>query len=460
MREKKLIINSVLYFIGSLGKGVSTILVVFIASFYIDPTDMGVYDLVISTITLIQPIIIFQINDGIYRWLLEDKSNKDSIIKSGFQIAYRNMVIANLLLIPVLFFINLDHKIFILLVLNLNCLYPLYQQITRGLKNHKIFAVSGIINGVCILLISYILMKYFMQGVKGFYAAQVIANGMSILYLALKQKICFLPIRGDKQKIRQIMRPMTRYAIMLVPNSVNQWVMKALDKYCILFYMTTYDNGIYTVTHRFPDILIMLNNMFYSAWVEQSIVEYSSDDRDVYFSKIYNTYSSLICTVVLLVIPITKYFILTFVGEQYSSAYLYVPFLYIGVVFLGLSGFIGTGYLGTKKTTGILWTSLAGAFTNTVINIICMPLWGLDIAAISSCMAYFVMWVIRLWQTRKFFRIKVDWLRFFIQIICCILFACGVKQNSFLLDWTMEVVAVLMAVTCNFPLYKKFILKK
>ena len=103
------------------------------------------------------------------------------------------------------------------------------------MKNHKIFAVSGIINGVCILLISYVLMKYFMQGVKGFYAAQIIDNGMSILYLALRQKICFLQVRGDKRKIRQIMGPMTKYAIMLVPNSVNQWVMKALDKYCILY---------------------------------------------------------------------------------------------------------------------------------------------------------------------------------------------------------------------------------
>lgn len=58
MREKKLLINSFLYFWGSLGKGVASIVVVFMASFYVSPSDMGIYDLVISTITLLQPICI------------------------------------------------------------------------------------------------------------------------------------------------------------------------------------------------------------------------------------------------------------------------------------------------------------------------------------------------------------------------------------------------------------------
>lgn len=455
MREKKLIVNSILYFLGSLGKGGASIFVVFIASFYIDPASMGVYDLITSTITLIQPIIIFQINDGIYRWLLEDKEDARDIIACGFHIAYRNMAVANIILILFLLFWDLENKILILILINLNCLYPLLQQITRGLKNHRIFAVSGIINGGLVLMFSYVLIRYLALGIEGIYIAQILAAGMGILYLSVRQRIGLFSIRGDRDNMQRIKRPMTRYAIMLVPNSVNQWIMKALDKYCILFYLTTYDNGIYTITHRFPDVLIMLNNMFYSAWVEQSIVEYDSEDRDIYFSKIYNIYSNILCTVVLLAIPITKYFVLAFVGEQYVSAYLFIPFLYIGVIFLGLSGFIGTGYLGTKKTEGILWTSFAGAFINMAINIVCMPRWGLDAAAFSSCAAYLVMWGFRLKQTQRFFKIKVDWQHFLVQILCCILFAWGVKKDSYTLDCCMILTAMVLAVIWNIPGYIK-----
>lgn len=453
-REKSLIINSILFFLGSLGKGVASILVVFIGSFYITPDDMGVYDLVISTITLMQPIIIFQINDGIYRWLLDENNSKEDVIKCGFSIAYRNMIVANIIMAILFVAFDFEHKVLIAILLNLNCLYPLFQQITRGLKNHKIFAVSGIITGVIVLSLSFISMEYFDCGVEGFYIAQIVSNIAGILYLAIAQKISLSPFNKDTSEIKKYSKPMQKYSIMLVPNSINQWIMKTLDKYCILFYFSTYSNGIYTVAHRFPDILIMLNNMFYSAWIEQSITEYDSEDRDKYFSKIYNIYSKIIISVVLLAIPITKYFINIFIGQEYYSAYRYVPFLYVGVIFLGLSGFVGTGYLSAKRTDGILWTSVAGSITNTVINIIFMPLFGLQVAGISSLCAYFMMWIIRVKQTKKFFKLDIKWIQFISLIAITLVFAIMVQIDNMVLDIVLEFIAVVIAVVINFDILK------
>lgn len=457
MREKKLIINSILYFFGSLGKGVASIVVIFMASFYISPSDMGVYDLVISTITLLQPIIIFQINDGVYRWLLEKPEDKENIIICGFKTVYRNLVVADLIMIILLFFIDMRHKLLIAIVLNLNCIYPLLQQITRGLKKHKIFAISGIINGGLVLSISYILMRFFNQGVAGFYIAQIISNIAGIVYLSVSQHINLTMHGGDKIIVKEYSAPMQKYSIMLVPNSVNQWVMKALDKYCILFFLTTFDNGIYTISHRFPDILIMFNNMFYSAWVEQSIVEYKSEDRDEYFSKIYDLYTRVIVCIVLIAIPLTKYFIRIFAGSEYQDAFKYVPFLYIGVIFLGLSGFIGTGYLGTKHTEGIMWTSLAGSVTNMIINIVFMPIWGLQIAGISSVCAYVLMWAVRIFQTKKFFKISINWKVFISLISLAVIFAIGVQFNSLYIDIITEIIAIVVGILLNRKLIGSFL---
>lgn len=465
MREKKLLINSVLYFFGSLGKGVASIVVVFMASFYISPSDMGVYDLIISTITLLQPVIIFQINDGIYRWILEKPDEKDDIIKCGFKIAYRNILIVDIIIIGISLLVDfsLQYKLLIAILLNLNCLYPLFQQITRGLKNHKVFAVSGIINGTLVMGLSYILMRFFNQGVKGFYIAQIIANIGGIAYLSYSQRISFSAWNGNSNRIKEFSSAMQRYSIMLVPNSVNQWVMKTLDKYCILFFMTTFENGIYTVAHRFPDILIMLNNMFYSAWVEQSIVEYKSEDRDEYFSKIYGIYSNVIISVVLVAIPITKYFIKYFTGVEYYEAYQYVPFLYIAVIFLGLSSFIGTGYLGTKHTEGIMWTSIMGSLVNTIINVVFMKTFGLQVAGVSSLCAYLTMWCIRVKQTKKFFSIKIKWTIFVPLIILAIIYAIGVQLNKMWLDFVFELLAIILAIYLNREIIEsvyKAILKK
>ena len=238
--------------------------------------------------------------------------------------------------------------------------------------------------------------------------------------------------------IRQIRGPMQRYSLLMIPNYINQWLMKTLDKYFILFYLGAWSNGIYTVAHRFPDMLVMLNSMFYSAWVEQAIVEYGSEDRDAYFSRIYRAYSRLLFSVVLLAIPLTKYAIRIFTGHEYFSAYRYVPFLYIGVVFLGLAGFVGTGYLGTKKTGGLMWTSVAGAGVNILVNAALMPPLGLQAAGISSFCAYGVMWLARIIQTRKFFSIKIYWGEFCMLTVLSLLFAAGVQADSLWLDTAMS----------------------
>ncbi len=446
MRERNLLINSILFFFGSLGKGVASILVVFIASFYITPSNLGKYDLVISTLTLVQPIIIFQINDGIYRWMLEHPEHREGIISTGFKIAYRNMVIANIFAIFALYSLDVEHKVLIFILLNVNCIYPILQQITRGLKNHRIFAISGIFSAIIVLGLAYVLMKFFFYDINGIYIAQIVSGLFSILYLAISQRISF---KVSFKKDESYSTEMQKYSIMLVPNSINQWIMKTLDKYCILFFMSPFENGIYTIAHRFPDMFIMLNNMFYSAWVEQSISEYNSDDRDEYFSKIYNTYSMVFTSVILLAIPITKYLLMFFAGESYQSAFRYVPFIYMSIIFSGLSSFIGTGYLGTKKTEGIMWTSLVGSLTNALVNIVFMKRFGLQIAGISSFLAYFFMWLFRLKQTKKFFSIKIKWGQFVFLMSVTFITALAVQLNNASVDLVLFVFALAVAVIIN-----------
>ncbi len=452
-REKSLLKNSILYFFGSLGRGIASILVVFIGSFFIDPSEMGIYDLVVSTITLLQPIIIFQINDGIYRWLLDESINKYDTIRCGYRIAARNIIAANIIMFCVYPFLNLNYKILIVILVNVNCIYPIFQQITRGLKNHRVFAVSGIFNAGIVLVFSYFLLVNTNLGIGSFYLSQIIANAFSVVYLGVAQKLPITFWNNIQKDIeKSISIPMQKYSILLVPNSINQWIMKALDKYCILFYLTSYSNGIYTVAHRLPDVLIMLNNMFYSAWVEQSIVEYNSEDRDSYFSKIFNLYSSFLLGIILIILPVTKYVLRVISGEEYGLAYKYVPFLYIAVAFSGMSSFIGTGYLGTKKTEGIMWTSLAGAFTNTIINLVLMKRFGLQIAGISSICAYAVMLTVRIIQTKKFFTIKIDYFRTGILVVTAFMFAVLIQKDVLIIDIIMEIIAVLIFFVFNWKM--------
>ena len=446
-REKKLITNSALVFLGGLGKSAAAAVSILVGSFYIHPSDMGIYDLILSTFNLLQPVIIFQIQDGVYRWLLESPEHRNSIVENGFFIAYRNLLIANMLIVPLMMYFQMSNWLMAVVLLNVNCIYPLMQQVTRGLKNHLIFAASGILNALFVSSMSYVCMRYFRMGVKSLYLSQIAANFIAILYLAWKQKIFLLP-RCSPRK-REYVRPMLKYSIMLVPNSVNQWIMKALDKYCILLFLSPFENGIYTVAHRFPDVFMTFNGMFYASWVEQSIVEYKSNDRDAYFSKIYNAYVCLFFCAILLAVPATKYLIRFLVGMEYQEAWRYTPLLYLSVAFSGMSSFLATGYLSAKRTEGIMWTSLCGSVVNTLINVLLMPRWGLQIAGFSSVCAYFSMWAVRVWQTRKFFKISIQWPIFCLLLLCAAAFSALVQLGNGWLDLALEVLAVFITLVLH-----------
>ena len=255
-REKSLLINSGLYFIGSLGKGAASVIVVFFGSFFLGPSEMGGYDLVISTISLLQPVIIFEINDGIYRWLLEDGVNSWDVIRCGYRFVLRNLAVAAAVMAVLLPLLPVRHRLLIGLLTAVNCLYPVFQQVTRGLKHHQIFARSGILNSILLLGLSVLLVAFTDLGAGAFYLAQLLAGAATVLYLLFSQKLFCSPWGGDSEAIRRISGSMQRYSLLMIPYYVNQWLMKTLDKYFILFYLGTWSNGIYTVAHRFPDMFL------------------------------------------------------------------------------------------------------------------------------------------------------------------------------------------------------------
>ena len=66
--------------------------------------------------------------------------------------------------------------------------------------------------------------------------------------------------------------------------------------------------------------------------------------------------------------------------------------------------------------------------------------------------AYFAMWVIRTWQTKKFFKINIKWRTFIPLIVLTFIFAIGVQFNWLWLDMLFELIAVVLAITINHEL--------
>lgn len=447
-REKRLVVNTILYFLGSSGKGLLPIVIVLLGSHYINPAELGTYDIVFAIISLLQPIIIFQINDAVYRWLVDNKTDKSSVIKIGFAVLIRNMAALIVILCFVKTLIPIDNFALISCLLILNCIYPVLQQITRGLKHHKLYAVSGIFNAIVIMFISIVCIGALDMGVAGIYLSQIIGTLFSIVILVERQFDVFR-VNYHKPVDKTLEKEMMAYSIMLIPNSINQWLIKGADKYFILYFMGTFSNGIYSVAHRFPELLLMVNNMFYSAWVEQSIVERDSKDKNFYFTKIFDFYSNILFGIVLILMPISKYVVRYTVGTQYLDSWKYVSILYIGVIFSAFSSFFGTGYLSSKKTSGIMKTSFWGVLVNCVINFLFMKRFGIQVAAVSSLCSYLFMWLYRVKETQVVMEILIKWKKIIMLTIFLFIEAVLINFTDMAIDIAITVLNAAVAIRLN-----------
>ena len=205
---------------------------------------------------------------------------------------------------------------------------------------------------------------------------------------------------------------MIKYSLQLMPNSISWWITSYADRFMIKMFLGMSMNGIYAIAAKFPSALSMITSIFYSAWQEQAILTYDDENRDEYYSKIFAQYYKALFCIILMAIPLTKVVINYTMTQEFHSASKYIGFLYLAGVFQAFSAFYGTGYLSTRQTRGAMTTTIVGAIMNVVINALFMPKYGLQIAGFSTFFSYVTVWGLRIFQTRKYFRIYIRWGKF------------------------------------------------
>ena len=63
-----------IYSVGNVSTRVINFALIFVTTFYLTKEDVGQYDLILVTISLLTPIATLQLADSALRWLLEDNS--------------------------------------------------------------------------------------------------------------------------------------------------------------------------------------------------------------------------------------------------------------------------------------------------------------------------------------------------------------------------------------------------
>ncbi len=410
-KESALVKRTAIYAVGNFGSKFLAYVMVLVYSYYITPEDMGYYDLILTTISMVQPLVLFQINDGVYRYLVDAKKEaQGGIIGNGFQFLCLTTLAGEIGLLVICSFMELQYAPWIGGLLASTMFFAFLQDVVRGLGQSKLYAAVGVLNSLVMLGCETVGLMVFDLGVAALLISKVLANGVCIAVMLVK----VTETRGvfTSGMRRDTLFPLLKYSAPLVPNTIGWWVVNSSNRYIILGFLGAASNGIFSMANKFPTILTTVTSIFYLAWQESAIKEYHTPNRDAFFSNVFQKYYVLLLTLCLCAVPATRFVIEGFVSPEYRSAWQYTGFLYLGAAFSALCSFLGMGYQISKETMRSLTTTVFAAVVNVTMNLVLIQFVELHAASFATFVSYLILFLIRIRHTKRYFTLHVEWRTF------------------------------------------------
>lgn len=453
-QNKLLLVGTITYAIGSFGTKILNFLIVPLYTYFIEPSDLGDYDLLVTTVSLLSPLITMRISDAAYRWIINNKENEVPYISAALSLLIRNAIICIILVSIINQFIPIWNCYYFIAILVGDRILEFLQKLLRGLKNQKLFTISGIMHTAIMVGLNFYKVCILGEGVEALLQGSVISIYLTILFIFICEKrLRHVDFRLD-HKQRQL--EMLRYSIPLIPTALSWWIMSTSDRYVIRWLIGSAANGIYSVVYKFPTVLTMLFTMFNYSWSDMALSEFDNESQsEEYMKDVFQKLYTLSFEVVFLLIPITKLFMEIALSNSYKNAAIYVGFLYLGTLFHGFSAFFDIGYYKGKQTNGAAKTSAFGAITNLLVNVLLIRYIGLHAATISTFLGYFVMWLYKIFDMRSILHVKIDKKRFGILFIASIVLAIASIWTSILIDFIIVAISCLILIIDNQKHIKK-----
>lgn len=413
-RVKRLLSNSIIFSVGTLGTKIIGFLMVPFYTHFLTRGQFGIVDLITTTVAMLTPIVTLSVFDAIFRFTMDKDVPNNLLFTNGLFITFVGSCLV-LLGSSIVQLLGYQYGILIGVLLILSVVNSFLQYFVRGIGYVKLFALLGIVGTVLMAVLSIYLIATLKLGVYGYLYGMIGSSLITILIIisVIKpyQYIQFNLI--NKENISLLLR----YSIPMIPNAFAWWFTNDANRFFILFFLGSSANGIYAVANKIPSILTIFFTVFNQAWQISAVDEYDSKQSSDFYSLVFNNlvqFSFLgVAGLMLFLKPIMK----VLVADNFYTAWQFVPFLMIAMIFSNLSGFIGSTYIAAKQTSKLFSTTMYGMIINIIFNIILIPLIGLNGAGLGGALGFLVVMAIRLKQTKSFVSINVKWANFVIHLI-------------------------------------------
>lgn len=394
-RTKELAKNTFILALGAFLPHLGALVTLPIYTGMLSKTELGRYDLIVVTVYIISVIITLQIHQAVFRFLIDVRGKEDekSYITNTIFFELFPAIIASVIFGFTFYTLPIVSRLLIAVYSFINIQFVVFGQIARGLGRNLIYSIGAIINTVLNLIMVLVLMVGRGLGFNGLFISLNLAFLTGTVFTMIA---CRIPQKIDLQLLNKSkLKELLSYSWPMVPNTLSIWTVNTFAKWVIRFFLGLEMNAVFAVAGKIPNIFNFAYSTFNMAWQESASIAVSDNDKDAYYSKVFNAFLYFITGIVLLLIAATPLLFKILIKGSYDEAYEQIPILFISVYFSSIAMFFGSMYIAHKMTKSVGISSALAALVTCVLNLLLIKPLGLYAASLSMVFSFMVLAVYR-----------------------------------------------------------------
>lgn len=463
-RGTELAKNTFILSFGTILPRLSAFITLPIITSVVSKADLGTYDYMVTLVSLLVPVITLQIHSAAFRFLIDARGDVNSvskIITNIYAFILPASILGTFLYYLLLYNYSFSSRVLLSLYLFFQLIFNANQQIVRGLSKNALFSVSSIamsvVNVVFIVLFVYV-QRFKLMGLLLSSTVSSIVGTLLLIIGGHTLKYCNFSLFSPP-----LIKEMLQYSWPIVPNSLSNWTLQISDRLVLTAFIGAEATAVYTVANRIPSLLNIIQSTFGFAWQENASVSLKDGDSSQYYSKIFDTFFSILSGGFAAVLAITPLLFSLLIRGDYNDAYYHIPVLLFALFFSAIASFMSGIYVAHKRTKSIGLTTVVAAVINLSIDFLMVLRYGIFAASISTLISYVFLAVYRMIDSYKFQPVQYHFLKIGL-ILTTLLIMCvfSFMQHRFLNHINL-IIAVALNAMLNLDLFVsviKIILRK
>ena len=193
--------------------------------------EYGTFDLLVTYSTLLLPLVNWQLDQGLFRFMLDYRGNKKEqgkIFSTLIFFSTIQSIVYIVFFISIKPFLKIENSYFLLLYVVLHVYTALFLQFVRGLGYSVKYTIASFISASATTVFNVIALVILRLGMQGLLISTLVAQLLTLFYLVFSSKAWeYISLNLIQLKV---FKRVSTYSIPLVPNNLAWWIINASDR--------------------------------------------------------------------------------------------------------------------------------------------------------------------------------------------------------------------------------------